>query len=310
MYRAIAANKRNTVFIMIMFLIIIGAIAFAVNYIWGNGRYGDFTVFYAVVIGAGIYTVFQYFLAGKQALAITGAQEIQKADNPRLYNIVENLSITTGLPMPKVYIINDPAPNAFSTGRDPKHASVAATTGILDLMDDSELEGVMAHEMGHVQNYDIRVSTIVFGLVVAIGLIADILLRLSLFGGLSGGNNRNNNNNNGGGGGGGNPIILVLSIVALVISPILAALIQAAISRQREYLADASSAMITRNPPELESALAKLGQHGQPGQRQNSSMAHMWVADPNKPGLIVRLFGTHPPIPDRIARLEKIGGTF
>jgi heat shock protein HtpX len=308
MYRAIAANKRNTVFIMIMFLIIIAAIAFAVNYIWGDGREGGYGIFIAVVIGAGIYTVIQYFAAGAQALAITGARQIQKADNPRLYRIVENLSITTGLPMPKVYIINDPAPNAFSTGRDPKHASVAATTGILDLMDDSELEGVMAHEMGHVQNYDIRVSTIVFGLVVAIGLIADVLLRLSLFGGF-GGNNRNNNNN-GGGGGGGNPVILVLSIVALVISPILAALIQAAISRQREYLADASSAMITRNPPELESALAKLGQYGRPVARQNSSMAHMWVADPNKPGFMAKLFGTHPPIPDRIERLKKIGGTF
>ena len=301
MYRAIAANKRNTVFIMIMFVIIIAAIAFAVNYIWGAGQDGGYGIFYAVVIGAGIYTIVQYFLAGKQALAITGAQEIQRTDNPRLYNIVENLSITTGLPMPKVYIINDPAPNAFSTGRDPKHASVAATTGILDLMDDSELQGVMAHEMGHIQNYDIRVSTIVFGLVVAIGLIADVLLRLSFFGGL-GGNNRNS--------GGGNPIVLALSLVALIVSPILAALIQAAISRQREYLADASSAMITRNPPELESALAKLGQYGRPVRRQNSSMAHMWVADPNKPGLISKLFGTHPPIPDRIARLEKIGGTF
>ncbi|HEX4444746.1 MAG TPA: M48 family metallopeptidase [Galbitalea sp.] len=304
MYRAIAANKRNTVFIMILFVIIIAAIAFAVNYIWGTGQEGGYGVFYAVVVGAGIYTVIQYFLAGRQALAITGAQEIQRADNPRLYNIVENLSITTGLPMPKVYIINDPAPNAFSTGRDPKHAAVAATTGILDLMDDSELQGVMAHEMGHVQNYDIRVSTIVFGLVVAIGFIADVLLRLSFFGGFGGG--RNNN----GGGGGGNPIVLALSLVALIVSPILAALIQAAISRQREYLADASSAMITRNPPELESALAKLGQYGRPVKRQNSSMAHMWVADPNKPGLIGRLFGTHPPIPDRIARLEKIGGTF
>jgi heat shock protein HtpX len=306
MYRAIAANKRNTIFIMMVFVIIIAVIAFAVNYIWGGGSDGDFTVFYWVVGITLIYTIFQYFLAGRQALSITGAQQITKADNPRLYNIVENLSITTGLPMPKVYIINDPAPNAFSTGRDPKHASVAATTGILDLMDDSELQGVMAHEMGHVQNYDIRVSTIVFGLVVAIGLIADILLRLSFFGGFGGGNNRNG----GGGGGGGNPIVLVLSLVALIISPILAALIQAAISRQREYLADASSAMITRNPPELESALGKLGQYGRPVRRQNSSMAHMWIADPNKPGLIARLFGTHPPIPDRIARLEKIGGTF
>jgi heat shock protein HtpX len=299
MYRAIAANKRNTVFIITLFLVLIAAIGFAVNYIWGRGQSGDYTIFIAVVIGAGIYTLIQYFAASGQALAITGAQEIQKADNPRLYRIVENLSISTGLPMPKVYIINDPAPNAFSTGRDPKHASVAATTGILDLMDDSELQGVMAHEIGHVQNYDIRVSTLVFGLVVAIGFIADIALRLSFFGG----NNRNNNS-------GGNPIVLVIGIAALVISPIVAAVIQAAISRQREYLADASSAMITRNPPELESALAKLGQYGRPVARQNSSMAHMWVADPNKPGFISKIFGTHPPIPDRIARLEKIGGSF
>jgi heat shock protein HtpX len=309
MYRAIAANKRNTVFIILLFLIILAAIGFAVNYLWGGGRSGNYSIFIAVVIGAGLYTLIQYFAASGQALAITGARQIQKTDNPRLYRIVENLSITTGLPMPKVYIINDPAPNAFSTGRDPKHASVAATTGILDLMDDDELEGVMAHEMGHVQNYDIRVSTLVFGLVVAIGFIADILLRFSIFGGFGGGRN-NNNNNNGGGGGGANPVILILSLVALVLSPILAALIQAAISRQREYLADASSAMITRNPPELESALKKLGQYGRPVARQNTSMAHMWVADPNKPGVMARLFGTHPPIPERIARLEKIGGSF
>lgn len=307
MYRAIAANKRNTVFIILLFIVILGAIGFAVNYLWGGGQSGNYSIFIAVVIGAGLYTLIQYFAASSQALAITGAHEIQKADNPRLYRIVENLSITTGLPMPKVYIINDPAPNAFSTGRDPKHASVAATTGILDLMDDDELEGVMAHEMGHVQNYDIRVSTLVFGLVVAIGFIADILLRFSIFGGLGGGRNNNNNNN---GGGGANPVILILSLVALVLSPILAALIQAAISRQREYLADASSAMITRNPPELESALKKLGQYGRPVTRQNTSMAHMWIADPNKPSAMAKLFGTHPPIPDRIARLEKIGGTF
>jgi heat shock protein HtpX len=308
MYRAIAANKRNTIFIIAIFFVLIAAIGYVVDLIWGGAREGNYTIFAFVVIGAALYTLIQYFAASGQALAITGAQQIQKADNPRLYRIVENLAITTGLPMPKVYIINDPAPNAFSTGRDPKHASVAATTGILDLMDDDELEGVMAHEMGHVQNYDIRVSTIVFGLVVAIGFIADIALRLSFFGAVTGGNNRNNNNNNSGGGN--NPIVLIIGIAALIISPIAAALIQAAISRQREYLADASSAMITRNPPELESALRKLGEYGRPVAKQNSSMAHMWLADPNKPGAIAKLFGTHPPIPDRIARLEKIGGSF
>jgi heat shock protein HtpX len=300
MYRAIAANKRNTVFIIGLFLIIIAVLGLAANYIWDQGSWG---IFIAVIIGAGLYTLIQYYAASSQALAISGAQEIQKSDNPRLFRIVENLSITTGIPMPRVYIISDPAPNAFATGRDPKHAVVAATTGILDIMDDSELEGVMAHEMGHVQNYDIRVSTIVFGLVVAIGFIADILLRLSFFGG-------GNRNNNGNGGGGGNPIVLVLGLLSLILAPIVAAFVQAAVSRQREYLADATSAMTTRNPDGLASALQKLEQYGRPMRKQNSSMAHMWISDPTKPGLMSRLFSTHPPIEDRIARLSKIGRSF
>src|SRR6185437_6448089 len=211
----------------------------------------------------------------------------------------------TGMPMPKVYIINDPAPNAFATGRDPQHAIVAATTGLLEIMDDSELQGVMAHELGHVRNYDIRVSMIVFGLTVAIGLIADILLRMSLFGGFAGGNNRNNNS---GGGGGGNPILLVIGIVALVLAPIMASLVQLAVSRQREYLADATSSMTTRDPDELVSALQKLGEYGRPLRRQNSSMAHLWIASPLKPTLMSRLFSTHPPIEQRIERLQKMSG--
>jgi heat shock protein HtpX len=205
------------------------------------------------------------------------------------------------MPMPKVYVIHDDAPNAFATGRDPKHAVVAATTGLLAIMDDDELEGVMAHELGHVQNYDIRVSTIVFGLVVAVGFIADMLLRFSFF---SGGN-RNNNNN-----GGGNPLLLVLGIAALVISPLVAGVVQAAVSRQREYLADATGAMTTRHPDALASALTKLAEYGRPVRRQNSSMAHMWIADPNKPGFIDKLFSTHPPIAERVERLHKIGGGF
>ena len=205
--------------------------------------------------------------------------------------------------MPRVYIINDPAPNAFATGRDPNHAYVAATTGLLDIMDDSELEGVMAHEMGHVQNYDTRVSMIVFGLVVAIGFIADLFLRFAFFGG-GRGNDRN------GGGGGGNPIVIVFGIAAMIIAPLVAAGVQAAISRQREYLADATSAMTTRNPDALASALEKLSQYGRPMQKQNSSMAHLWISDPTKPGFMSRLFSTHPPIGDRVARLHKIGGEF
>ena len=298
MYRAIAANKRNTVFIIALFIIIIAGLGYVASFfVTGD----PLVITGGTLVGAGIYTLIQYFAAGRQALAISGAHEIQKSDDPRLYRIVENLSITNGMPMPKVYIINDDAPNAFATGRDPQHAVVAATTGLLAIMEDDELEGVMAHELGHVQNYDIRVSTIVFGLVVAVGFIADILLRFSFF---SGGN-RNNNNN-----GGGNPILLVLGIAALIISPLVAGIVQAAVSRQREYLADATGAMTTRHPEALASALGKLAAYGRPVRRQNSSMAHMWIADPNKPGLIDKLFSTHPPIAERVERLHKIGGGF
>ncbi|MEP6482791.1 MAG: M48 family metallopeptidase [Rhodoglobus sp.] len=295
MYRAIAANKRNTVFIIILFLVIIGGLGLLASVI-----YGDWSIVIITMVIATAYALFQYFAASSQALSLSGAREIQKVDNPRLFRIVENLSITTGTPMPKVYIVNDPAPNAFATGRDPQHAAVAATTGILDLLDDRELEGVMAHELGHVRNYDIRVSMIVFGLVVAIGFISDLFLRFSFFGG------RGNNNNNGGG----NPIILVFGIVAMLIAPLVAAVVQAAISRQREYLADATGALTTRDPEGLAEALEKLGQYGRPMIKQNSTMAHMWIADPNKPGIMSRLFSTHPPIADRVARLEKSGGSF
>lgn len=293
MYRAIAKNKRNTVFIILLFLVIIGGLGALAGWIYNDWIITAFTIGIAT-----IYAVFQYFLASRQALAISGAREIQKADNPRLYRIVENLAITTGMPTPKVYIIEDPAPNAFATGRNPETASVAATTGLLELLDDSELEGVMAHELGHIQNYDIRVSMIVFGLVVAIGFIADVFLRMTFYGG------RRSGNNNGG------PILLILGLVAMIVAPLVAALVQAAVSRQREYLADATGALTTRHPDALASALEKLGTYGSQMRRQNSTMAHMWFADPMKPGFMDKLFGTHPPIPDRINRLRSIGGGF
>ncbi|MBH0099610.1 M48 family metalloprotease [Salinibacterium sp. NSLL150] len=294
MYRAIAKNKRNTVLIIILFVILIGFLGFALSFLMG----GDpMTITIGTIIGAGAFTLIQYYAASKQALAMSGAVEIQKSDNPRLYRIVENLSITTGTPMPKVYIVNDPAPNAFATGRDPEHAAVAATTGLLELLDDSELEGVMAHEMGHVQNYDIRVSMIVFGLVVAVGFISDIALRFTLFGG------RGNNNNS-------NPVMIIVGLAALLISPLVAAAVQASISRQREYLADATGALTTRHPDALASALQKLSDYSRPMQKQNSTMAHMWISDPTKPGIMDRLFSTHPPLADRVARLGKIGGGF
>jgi heat shock protein HtpX len=288
-YRAIAANKRNTWFIMVFFLVLVGALGYVADLFMAGDGTG--IVFFGVLIGALIYVAIQYFSSGSQALAMAGAQQITKADNPRLYRIVENLAITTGLPMPKVYIVNDPAPNAFATGRDPEHAAVAATTGLLDLMNDAELEGVMAHEMAHVKNFDIRVTTIVFGLVVVVGLVADVLARMAFFGGM-----RRNS-------GGANPIILVVGLLAMILAPLLAALIQAAISRQREYLADATGALTTRHPEALASALTKLGQYGRPLHKQQASMAHLWMADPIQPGVIDRMFQTHPPIAERVKRL-------
>jgi len=295
MYSAIAANKRNTIFIMLVFLVIIGGLGWFAAYM-----YGDINIAIFTVVIAAAYAFFQYYLAGSQALSMAGAIEIQKADNPRLFRIVENLCIATGTPMPKVYIINDQAPNAFATGRDPQHASVAATSGLLDLMDDAELEGIMAHELGHVRNYDIRVSMIVFGLVVAVGFLADMLVRMSFFAG-----NRRDDN-----GGGGNPVVMIFGLVAMIIAPLVATMVQLAISRQREYLADATGALTTRHPEALASALQKLGAYGRPLQKQSSSMAHMWIADPEKPGLAERMLSTHPPIAERIERLHEMGGKF
>ncbi|MDO9395245.1 MAG: M48 family metallopeptidase [Herbiconiux sp.] len=290
MYSAIAKNKRNTVIIILLFLLIIGGLGYLASVIYGNLS----IVIITVVVSLG-YALIQYFAASGQALAMSGARQIEKRDNPRLWRIVENLSITTGSPMPKVYVIDDPAPNAFATGRDPDHAIVAATTGLLDIMDDAELEGVMAHEIGHVRNYDIRVSMIVFGLVVAVGFIADMFLRMAFF-------SRGNNNSN--------PILMVFGLVAIIVAPLVATVVQLAVSRQREYLADATGALTTRHPDALASALEKLAAYGRPMQKQSSSMSHMWIADPMKPGLMDKLFSTHPPIPDRVARLHNMGGSF
>lgn len=290
MYSAIAANKRNTVFIILSFLLIIAVLAGVAAYLAGS-----WVVAVVTLAIAAVYALFQYYAATAETVALAGAREIQKADNPRLFRIVENLAITDGLPMPKVYIIDDPAPNAFATGRDPEHALVAATTGILDLMDDRELEGVMAHELGHVKNYDIRVSLVVFGLVVAIGLIADLALRMLWF---TGGRRGNNDS-----GGPAAIVFLVIGLAAMVLAPIAAGVVQAAVSRQREYLADATGALTTRDPEGLASALGKLKQSGRPVRRTNTSMAHLWIADPAKPGTMERLFSTHPPLDDRIARL-------
>lgn len=291
MYSAAAANKRKTVFIMVVFLLFIGGLGWLFSQLYGNGRP---SVTLGVLVGGAIYALISYFSASRLALAMNGAKEVSKRDNPRLYRIVENLSITDGLPMPKVYITEDPAPNAFATGRSPDNSSVCVTSGLLDIMEDNELEGVIAHEMGHVKNYDVRVNIVAFALVAVISLLADIMLRLSWFGG---GEDDNNSSNQ---------ILFFLGIAAAILAPIIATLIQLAISRQREYLADATGALTTRYPEGLASALEKIEQTGSTLKRQNTSTAHLFFANPLKKRGIMSLFSTHPPIEDRIARLREM----
>jgi len=288
MYSEIAANKRKTWFIIALFIAIIGTLGWVVSNLYGNPSF-----LYLAFIISGVYALIQYFLAAKIATAMNGAREVTKKEEPRLYRIVENLAITTGMPMPKVYVIEDPALNAFATGRDPKHAVVAATRGLLEVMDDDELEAVMAHEMGHVKNYDIRVMMIVFGLVSAIGFIADIIMHMFWFG--SNDDNRPSH-----------PIFIVLGIVAAILAPIVATLVQLAVSRRREYLADSTGALITRYPEGLARALEKIRDHGSATRRQNTATAHLFFANPLKGQSLAKLFSTHPPIEDRIKRLRKM----
>ena len=295
MYSAIAANKRNTVFIIILFVLLIGGLATYAGYVTGYGSSA-----FLIIGFVALYALIQYYAAGAFAVAASGAVEITKADNPRLWRTVENISISEGMPMPKVYLIKDEAPNAFASGRDPKHAVVAATTGLLAIMDDNELQGVMAHEMAHVKNYDIRVSTIVFGLVSAVGILADFFIRMAFYSSHS----RNKDS-------GQLAIFLIaFGIVAWIISALIGPIVSAAVSRQREYLADASGAEITRFPEGLQGALAKLRDYGRPMRRASSSMAHMYISDPIKPSVAERLFSTHPPLDKRIERLGTIGGKF
>lgn len=286
MYKQIAGNKRKTFFLMILFVALVAGLGWLFALYWG-----DPSITAYVLIGAVVYILFSYYSSSKLSLAVNGAQEIQKRDNPRLFRVVENLAITDGLPMPKVYVIEDSALNAFATGRDPRHASVAITTGLLDALDDQELEGVMAHELGHVKNYDIRVSMIAFAMVAVVAMISDIMLRAAWF--------RDEDN--------GNQVLAILGIVAALLAPLVAMFIQLSISRKREYLADATGVLTTRYPDGLIGALEKIKKGGSSMRRQNSSTAHLFFANPLKKSFTSGLFSTHPPIEDRIARLREMG---
>lgn len=294
MYNQIDANKRKTVYLMFGFFVLVGALSWLLSSV-----YNDISILVFSGVFAVGYTLWGYFASSKLALTINGAKQIQKSDNPRLFRIVENLAITNGLPTPKIYIIEDTGLNAFATGRDPQHASVAVTSGLLGVLEDTELEGVMAHELGHVKNYDIRVSMVAFALVGVISLLCDFFLRMSFWGGFSGDDNDSDS---------GNSIMMVLAIVAIILAPIVAVLIQLAISRKREYLADATGALTTRYPEGLARALEKIRDGGSNLRRQNSSTAHFFIENPLKRKSISSLLSTHPPVEDRIRILRNMTG--
>lgn len=288
MYEQISSNKRRTVFLMLFFLIILWALGYLIGRATGNPGF----LFFIGLFSIG-YSIISYFAGAKMALAVNRAREIQKKDDPRLWRTVENLAITDGLPMPKVYIMDDPAPNAFATGRNYNNAAVCATSGLLQIMNDNELEGVIAHELGHVKNYDMRVNTLAFALVGVISMIADFFLRWSFFGG------RDDRESN-------NQLLILLAFVSAFLAPLAATLLQLAISRRREYLADATGALTTRYPEGLASALEKLETTGSATRVQNTSTAHMFFANPLKGHSFLNLFSTHPPLEARIRALREM----
>lgn len=290
MYKQIAENKRNTVLIFLGFIILISLIGGGIAYLNDDPSIAITTTIIALV-----YAGVQYFFSTQLAIMMTGAKKANRRDNRRLYNIVENLTITAGLPMPEVYIINDPAPNAFATGRDPDHAIVAATSGLIDIMDDKELTAVMAHELSHVKNYDIRVSAIAFALVCIIGFLSDVGFRMMRF-------SRKNDEEN-------SPVGLFMIIFTAIFAPLAASIAQMAVSREREYLADISAVEITRFPEGMISALKKLEEHSRPMLRQNAATEAMFISSPLKKQA-VNLFSTHPPIEKRIERLEHAKFSF
>lgn len=291
MYNQISANKRKSVIIMLGFIVFACSIAYLAGLYLGGKSFAPFAIFFGLT-----YVLITYFAGSKMALALNGAKEVTSAQEQKLYRLVENLTISTGDPMPKVYVIEDSGLNAFATGRDPSHSAVCVTRGLLDTMTNQELEGVLAHELGHIKNYDIRVSLMAFALASIVGIISDIVLRTLFWGG---GNSDDD-------GPGSNPVFMIVGIIALILSPIVATLIQMAISRQREYLADATGALTTRYPEGLASALEKIQKSGSTLKRQNSSTAHLFFANPLKKKSFTSLFSTHPPIEDRIKKLRSM----
>ncbi|OGC24835.1 zinc metalloprotease HtpX [candidate division WOR-1 bacterium RIFOXYB2_FULL_37_13] len=300
LYSQIDSNKRKTMIFIIGFILFITGLSWVIGMALDVGG-SSFLAIAAII--AIIISVIAYYGSDKMVLAIAGAKEIKKSDNPELYRIVENLCIAAGLPQPKVYIIEDSAPNAFATGRDPNHAVVAVTSGLLDKLEKVELEGVIAHELSHIGNYDMRLMTIVSILAGTVVLLSDLFLRFTWWGGRGRKSSREGN-------GQVQLIIFILAIILAILSPIIAQLIKLAISRKREFLADASSAMITRNPEGLARALLKISADTESLEVANKATAHMYIISPfkavgeNKVGWLTSLFSTHPPIAERVKALR------
>lgn len=283
-------NVRNTWILMSVFLVLFVGVGYALSYV-----YGDINILYIFGVFSILMNIVAYWKSDSIALAAAHAKPADGPEFLELNRIVENLAITAGLPKPRVYVINDPAPNAFATGRDKEHAAIAVTTGLLAIMDRNELEGVIAHELAHIGNRDILIATVVVVLVGLLAMISDFFIRSMLWGGNRRSSDREGNNG----------LMMALGVVAIILAPIVATLIQLAISRKREFLADASGALLTRYPEGLASALQKIGAYGQPMQHVSSATAHLYISNPfGKTGsFLTKIFATHPPIEERVKAL-------
>lgn len=301
-YSQVDSNRRKSFFFILGFILVIMGLGWFFGYVTDSG----YTVLIIAAATAILSSIFTYYYSDKMVLAISGAHEIKKEDDPDLYRTVENLCIGAGLPLPKIYIIDDTAPNAFATGRDPKHAVVAVTKGLLMKLDKPELEGVIAHELSHIGNYDIRLMTVVAILAGTLVLLSDLFLRWTFWGG--GGKRRGDSK----GGGQLQLILFMIAIALALLSPLIATLIKLAISRKREFLADANGALITRYPEGLARALIKLTKDTEPLEVANKATAHMYIINPLKEhegtsrGLFANMFLTHPPIEERVAALRSM----
>ena len=301
-YTQVSSNRVKTWLIMFLFAAFLTFVVYVFTNALGFRGPSALSFTGIALIIAGVMNFVSYYYSDKMVMAISGAKQIQKKDKPELFRIVENLSIASGLPVPKVYVINDSAPNAFATGRDPKHASIAFTTGIIEKLTKLELEGVAAHELSHVGNYDTRLLTIVSILVGTVALLADWFLRMMWWGGGDRDNDRDNANG----------IFVVVGLVLAIAAPIIGTLIQLSVSRKREFMADASGALLTRNPESLADAIVKISKDSEPLEVANKATAHLYIVNPFKSrhkvvGWFSNLFNTHPPVEQRVKALREMG---